>query len=266
MPLPLCRQRGELTIAVGLLVEASIRADLLQFELLHRNGVERTALDAEGAANAALLVQDHRPTVLPAVCLGELRERPFRLQLIDVHHMNDPLGADVGAGATEHAAHWVEPDVVVAHQTARALGDRLLRTVSKLDLCREVHRGIGGRESFGEREYWDVLSRDAVIELRHVVTPRTGDAHIRIDLNLHRASEIAVNGIRTLLRVARRLNHGCGTGHKVSARPDATNVGGVCSRVHLHATASNLKAALHRKEGEIRRLGDGGDDRVRLQD
>ena len=111
-----------------------------------------------------------------------------------------------------------------------------------------------------------MLARDAVVELWHVVTPRTGDAHVRIDLNLHRASKVAVDGIRALLGVTRRLNHGGGTGDEVAAGPDAANVGGVCGWVHLHATARNLKAALHGEEGEVCRLRHGRDDVVCLQD
>ena len=126
---------------------------------------------AEGAANAALLVQDHGPAVLPAVRLGELWERPLSLQLIDVHHVDHPLGANVGTGAAEDAAHWVEPDVVVAHQAARALGDRLLCAVAELDRCGEVHRGVGRWESLRKRKDGDVLTRNAVVELRHVVAP-----------------------------------------------------------------------------------------------
>ena len=66
--------------------------------------------------------------------------------------------------------------------------------------------------------------------------------------------------------MTRRLNHGGGAGDKVATRPNAADVGGVRCGVYLHATARNLKAALHRKEGKVGRLRDGGDHRVSLQD
>src|SRR5829696_6737173 len=109
---------GELRVPVRLLVEPTIRRDLLELEPLHRNGVERATLDAQGAANAALLVEDHRGPVLPAVGLVELRQEALGLQLVDVHHVDHALGADIRAGAAEDAAEGIEPDVEVAHEAA----------------------------------------------------------------------------------------------------------------------------------------------------
>src|SRR5262245_51119491 len=98
---------GQLRVAVRLLVEPPVGRDLLQLEPLHRNGVERATLDAQGAADAALLVEDHRPAVLPAVGLVELGQVALALQLVDVDHVDDALGADVGAGAAEDAPERV---------------------------------------------------------------------------------------------------------------------------------------------------------------
>src|SRR5919197_6776032 len=94
---------GQLRVAVRLLVEPPVGRDLLQLEPLHRNGVEWAALDAQGAADAALLVQDHGGAVLPAIGLVELGQEPFRLQLVDVDHVDDAFGTDVGTGAAQHA-------------------------------------------------------------------------------------------------------------------------------------------------------------------
>src|SRR6185369_13983871 len=107
---------GQLRVAVRLLVEPPVSRDLLQLEPLHRNGVERAALDAQRAADATLLVEDHGRAVLPAIGLVELGQEPLGLQLVDVDHVDDALGADIRAGAAEDAAERVEPDGVVAHQ------------------------------------------------------------------------------------------------------------------------------------------------------
>src|SRR5215217_760175 len=102
---------GELSVAVRLLVEPTVGRDLLQLEPLHRNGVERATLDAECAADAALLIEDHRGPVLPAVGLVELGEEAFGLELVDVDHVDDALGADIRAGTAEDAPERVEADV-----------------------------------------------------------------------------------------------------------------------------------------------------------
>src|SRR5207244_6728969 len=129
---------GQLRVAVRLLVEPPVRRDLLQLEPLHRNSVERASLDAQRAADAALLVEDHRPAVLPAVRLLDLRQEALCLELVDVDHVDDALGADVGTSAAEDATERVEPDVVVAHQAAGRLCDRTGRVVAKLDRDVEV--------------------------------------------------------------------------------------------------------------------------------
>src|SRR5436853_1500075 len=104
----------KLRVAVALLVEATVTADLLELEPLHRNGVIRTSLDAQCAANAALFVEHHGGTFGPAVGVDQLGQRPFRLHLVDVDHVDDAFGADVRTGAAQDAAEAVEPDVVVA--------------------------------------------------------------------------------------------------------------------------------------------------------
>src|SRR3954449_5804018 len=100
---------GELRVAVRLLIEPTVGRDLLQLEPLHRNGVERATLDTQGAADASLLVEDHRAAVVPAVRLLELGQGALGLQRVDVDHVDDALGADIGAGAAQDAAEWVEP-------------------------------------------------------------------------------------------------------------------------------------------------------------
>ncbi len=75
---------GQLRVAVRLLVEPSVARDLLELEPLHRNGVERAALDAQRAADAALLVEDHRRPLLPAVGLLDLGQEALGLELVDV--------------------------------------------------------------------------------------------------------------------------------------------------------------------------------------
>src|SRR5579862_2493404 len=87
---------GELGVAVRLLVEPAVARNLIELEPLHRNGVERASLDAQGAADAALLVEDHGRAVLPAVGLLDLGQGTLRLQLVDVDHVDDALGTDVG--------------------------------------------------------------------------------------------------------------------------------------------------------------------------
>src|SRR4051812_2466343 len=129
---------AQLGVPVALLVEPAVAADLLELEPLHGNGVIWASLDAQSAANAALLVEDHRGAVGPAVGVDELWQRALRLHLVDVDHVDDALGADIRARAAEHAAISVEPDVVVAHEAARALGHGLLRAVAHLDRRREV--------------------------------------------------------------------------------------------------------------------------------
>src|SRR3954449_9500884 len=98
---------GELRVAVRLLIEPPVGRDLLQFEPFHRNGVERATLDAQCAADTALLVEDHRAAVVPAVRLFQLRERALGLERVDVDHVDDALGADIGAGAAQDAAERV---------------------------------------------------------------------------------------------------------------------------------------------------------------
>src|SRR5918911_5009408 len=65
---------GELSVAVRLLVEPAVGRDFLELEPFHRNGVERATLDTQGAADAALLVEDHRRALVPAVGLLDLRQ------------------------------------------------------------------------------------------------------------------------------------------------------------------------------------------------
>src|SRR5260221_5970602 len=115
---------GQLGVAVRLLVEPPVARDLLELEPFHRNGVEGASLDAQRAADAALLVEDHRPAVLPAIGLLNLRQEPFGLELVDVDHVDDALGADIRAGPAQDAAERVEPDVVVAHEATGRLRDR----------------------------------------------------------------------------------------------------------------------------------------------
>src|SRR5205814_8240503 len=100
-------------------------------------------LDTQGAANATLLVEDHRRPVLPAVSLLDLGEEPLALELIDVDHVDDAFRTDVGAGPTEDAAERVEPDVEVAHETAGRFGDGLVRVVAELDRGREIDLRFG---------------------------------------------------------------------------------------------------------------------------
>src|SRR4029453_9862909 len=96
------------------------------------------SFDAQRAADAALLVEDHGRPLVPAVGIDELRQGTLGLHLADVDHVDDALRADVRAGATEDAAEGVEPDVEVAHQAARRLGHRLGHAVALLDLGVEI--------------------------------------------------------------------------------------------------------------------------------
>ena len=58
--------------------------------------------------------------------------------------MDDALRADVGAGAAQDAPEGIEPDVVVAHEAARRLGDRVGRAVAELHAGREVDLRLSG--------------------------------------------------------------------------------------------------------------------------
>ena len=83
------------------------------------------------------------------------------------------MGPDTGAAlsATGMVTNW---DLQVASNGRHTLvvsGDRLLRAVAELNLCGEVHRGVGRWESLRKRKDGDVLTRNAVVELRHVVAP-----------------------------------------------------------------------------------------------
>src|SRR5207342_3136170 len=98
---------GQLRVTVRLLVEPTVGRDLLKLEPLHRNGVERATLDAQCATDAALLVEDHRTAVVPAVRLLELGQGAFGLERVDVDHVDDALGADIRAGAAQDAAERV---------------------------------------------------------------------------------------------------------------------------------------------------------------
>src|SRR4029079_8421986 len=106
---------GQLRVPVRLLVEPAVGRDLLQLEPFHRNRVERAALDAQGAADAALLVEDHRAALVPAVGLLDLGQETLGLALVDVDLVVYALRADDGAWAAKDAPERVEPDVVVAH-------------------------------------------------------------------------------------------------------------------------------------------------------
>src|SRR3954447_110677 len=66
---------AQLGIPVALLVEPAVAADLLKLEPLHGNGVIWASLDAQGATNAALLIEDHGRAVGPAVGIDELGQR-----------------------------------------------------------------------------------------------------------------------------------------------------------------------------------------------
>src|SRR3954447_8663711 len=118
---------AQLGIPVALLVEPAVAADLLELEPLHGNGVIWASLDTQSAADAALLIEHHRRSVGPAIGVDELRQSAFRLHLVDVDHVDDALWADIRASAAKNAAVCVKPDVVVAHQAARAFRDGLRR-------------------------------------------------------------------------------------------------------------------------------------------
>src|SRR5688500_3363374 len=60
-------KQPQLGIAVALLVEPPVAADLLKLEPLHGNGVIRASLHAQSAADASFLVEHHRRPVRPAV-------------------------------------------------------------------------------------------------------------------------------------------------------------------------------------------------------
>src|SRR5215213_6261102 len=255
---------GQLRVAVRLLVEPPVSRDLLQLEPLHRNRVERASLDAQGAADAALLVEDHRGSLLPAVGLLDLWQQPFGLQLIDVDHVDDALGADVGAGAAQDAAERIEPDVVVAHQTPRRFGNGGGRVVTELDRRREVDLRLRRRHPRGDWCHRDVLTREDVAELGHVVPPRTRDLDVRADRDVRSAAQVAVDRVGALLAVPRSLDQGRRASHEIAAGEDALDVRCIRRRIDPDTATADLEVRLDRQEREVRGLGNGRNDDVRL--
>ena len=167
-----------------------------------------------------------------------------------------------------HAPHStqrirVEPDVVVAHQAARAFRNGLLRRVAALDRRREVDladRVEGKRAATVAIGHVD--ARQDVVELGHLVAPRADDAHVRVDVNLAPAGQVAIDRVGALLAVAGGLDQRRRAGHEVAAGEDAADVGRVRAGVDADAAAVDLEARLDRQERVVRCLADGRDDRV----
>src|SRR5690242_18211963 len=127
--------RGYLALPVddGELRDAPAIVRAADLELHHRDGVCRAADNAQSAADALLLVDDHVGAAFPG----------FRRQLVQriaLHHAGKPLHADAVVRADVHTAtaedadRRVDHDVELALQAAPRLRDGLLRTVASLGL------------------------------------------------------------------------------------------------------------------------------------
>src|SRR4029077_13541410 len=228
-----------------------------------------TAFDAEVAADGALLVDDHGDSPRPRLEKVDLRVVAADLRLVD--HVNDALGADIGAEPAQATAGSVDVDGVVALEAARDLLYGAARVVAHLDEAREVPPQLGWRHG-------DVMALEGLVVLRHVVLGPLGhhrpvEARRLLALGVARASEPSVHLARRAPAPTSRFDDGCGSGHEVAAREDPVYVGR--ERIGIPpdegAAEVELKCVVGRAVGAswgrpVERIGAPRGDRAAIQD
>src|SRR5579883_3445544 len=130
-------------------------------ELYHRDGVRWAAHDAEAAANALLLVDDHISAAGPG--FGAPVHRIALDHAREALHADTVVGADIDAAGAEDTDRGIDHDIQLALQAAARLLHSLLGRIAGFGLARIAIAVL-------ERQGRDHFVRDRLIVIDHATT------------------------------------------------------------------------------------------------
>src|SRR5690606_10801841 len=233
-------------------------------EVIHRQALRRAPVDAEAAADAAALVDDHGGRVRAQLAARHLREVDVAVDAVDAlrrDHLDAVVRADIGAAVAEDAAVAVDEDIELALKAALRFLEADALGVAHLRLERVVH---GLEATLRDRKHRHVLPPDAGVvdapdeaadhrrhrPFRHALGEQrvrrgdvlgrdAGDLHL-LDLRLD-AAHLPVDGLGNALAFTDRGDEVGRVDDVVTGGPDVRQLGLQVLVEQRHAPAVHVR-------------------------